>query len=198
MHSATERYVFPQVFFTCANGSLFALCPVAPFQAKVSVPAVEHLHSSNMQQPDAASASTTQAWLDQVLPLHSCKLCYLLHQHLHPRLGLIRCSLDSRKLQSTCKVKNMQQPDAASASTTKAWFDQVLKTPPLLQAKHLVKTHACVMARYQASSLQCPSHHCMVFVMALIMLAYLQVLMLQSGTAVKSAVALLSKSSRSV
>lgn len=62
---AWERFT---VFFTCANGSLFALCPVAPFQAKVSIPAVEHLRNSNLQQPDAASASTTQAWLDQALP----------------------------------------------------------------------------------------------------------------------------------
>ena len=71
LHLAVPQHrigpVMLQVFFVCADGSVFALCPVAPFQATVSLPAVEHLLEASRQHPDAAQ-STTQAWLDQVGP----------------------------------------------------------------------------------------------------------------------------------
>lgn len=59
-----------QVFLVCSDASLFTICPVAPFQAKVPMSAVEHLLETSREQPDAAAQSTTQAWLDQVSPLY--------------------------------------------------------------------------------------------------------------------------------
>ena len=54
-----------QVLFVCSDGSLFSLCPVAPFHATISSSAVAQLLHAIRDEPEAAQ-STTHAWLDQV------------------------------------------------------------------------------------------------------------------------------------
>ena len=57
-----------QVFFACSDGTLFALCPVAPFHAAMSLSAVDQLvEISRRSADDSAHSTTTQAWLDQVI-----------------------------------------------------------------------------------------------------------------------------------
>lgn len=55
-----------QVFFVCSDAAVFALCPVAPFHAPVSLSAVKHLQESTQQQQDGGGQSTMRAWLTQV------------------------------------------------------------------------------------------------------------------------------------
>ncbi len=84
-----EDLAVAQVYFVCVDGGLFALCPVAPFQATISLAAVEHLLQASIEQSDSATQSTTQAWLDQVLatvnPL-ACKSVFLQIQRLQHRM----------------------------------------------------------------------------------------------------------------
>lgn len=58
-----ERFT---VLFACSDGSLFSLCPVAPFHATISSSAVAQLLHAIRDEPEAAQ-STTHAWLDQAL-----------------------------------------------------------------------------------------------------------------------------------
>lgn len=80
-----------QVFFACSDGSFFALCPVAPFHAAMSLSGVDQLVEISRCSADDTAHSTTQAWLDQVtqmqlqpfLPppspgVHECPLLHLL------------------------------------------------------------------------------------------------------------------------
>lgn len=77
-----------QVFFACSDGSLFSLCPVAPFHAAMSLSAVDQLVEISRCSANDTEHSTTQAWLDQVThmrpypPLsfgvHACQLLHLL------------------------------------------------------------------------------------------------------------------------
>ncbi|KAL3148236.1 hypothetical protein ABBQ38_013707 [Trebouxia sp. C0009 RCD-2024] len=62
---AWERFT---VYFVCSDGSLFVLCPVAPFQAAIPLSDVDQLVSISRCAMDESSHSTTQAWLDQALP----------------------------------------------------------------------------------------------------------------------------------
>lgn len=55
-----------QVFFACSDGSFFALCPVAPFHAAMSLSGVDQLVEISRCSADDTAHSTTQAWLDQV------------------------------------------------------------------------------------------------------------------------------------
>ena len=56
-----------QVFFVTSDAAVFALCPVAPFHAPVSLSAVDHLQESAQQQQGSVAHSTTRAWLAQVM-----------------------------------------------------------------------------------------------------------------------------------
>ena len=77
-----------QVFFACSDGSLFSLCPVAPFHGAMSLSAVDQLMEISRCSANDTAHSTTQAWLDQVTPtqLQPCPTpsndvhaCHLLH-----------------------------------------------------------------------------------------------------------------------
>lgn len=78
------------MFFACSDGSLFALCPVAPFHAAMSLSAVDQLVEISRCSADDTAHSTTQAWLDQVInmqlqpsptPFFGVHACQLLHIH---------------------------------------------------------------------------------------------------------------------
>ena len=56
-----------QVYFACSDGSLFVLCPVAPFEATLPLSTVHELLETSRDISDGTACATTQAWLDQVL-----------------------------------------------------------------------------------------------------------------------------------
>lgn len=75
-----------QVYFVCADGSLFVLCPVAPFQAAVPRSAVDQLVDISRCAMDESSHSTTQAWLDQVTSVRPCFLPSIISGYISPAL----------------------------------------------------------------------------------------------------------------
>ena len=54
------------VYFLCADGDIFALCPVAPFSAAVPSSTACSLAESADASRDLAHSATTDAWLQQV------------------------------------------------------------------------------------------------------------------------------------
>ena len=54
------------MYFLCADGDIFALCPVAPFGAAVPSSTVRSLAESADLSRDLAHSATTDAWLEQV------------------------------------------------------------------------------------------------------------------------------------
>ena len=54
------------VYFLCADGDIFALCPVAPFGAAVPSSTVRSLAESAETIRDLAHSATTEAWIQQV------------------------------------------------------------------------------------------------------------------------------------
>ena len=64
------------VFFLCSDGTLFSLCPVAPFGAGIPVSVVQALTEAASDRDDC---STTRAWLQQVHFLAASIWCIMMH-----------------------------------------------------------------------------------------------------------------------
>ena len=81
-----------QVYFVCSDGSLFVLCPVAPFQAAVPISDVSQLVDISRCCADESAHSTTQAWLDQVTTVQPL-LPPSVHPQVYPLLWFCACTL---------------------------------------------------------------------------------------------------------
>lgn len=94
-----------QVFFACSDGSLFALCPVAPFHAAISLSDVDQLVELSRCSADDTAHSTTQAWLDQVIrwtrrtsspsiiSLHACQIFHGLYKRVCTIVMHVHCPM---------------------------------------------------------------------------------------------------------
>ena len=66
-HLQTQGTSSLQVYFACSDGSLFVLCPVAPFEATLPLSVVHQLLETSRDDSEDTACATTQAWLDQVI-----------------------------------------------------------------------------------------------------------------------------------
>ena len=84
------------VFFLCADGATFALCPVAPFGAALPSSTVQNLADGADTARDLAHSATTEAWIQQVgLLLCSCYRSLNIHHDATAEDQVLRSFLQS-------------------------------------------------------------------------------------------------------